>query len=447
MNLKNNLTKTLQRFGLFYGQSMTLTIGLILFIGVAMVFAVFLFINSAAPDTLTIASGPPGSTSQKNAEKYKAILAKEGITLKILPSEGSADNLKKLLDPKINVDVGFVLGGDMTGINTGKLMSLGSVAYQPLMIFYRGKPKTLLSAFSGQQLDIGQDGSGSKAIALTLLKANGIEPGGDTSFVSTPEKESVKALIDGRIDALFMMGDSSSTDLMKQLIHTPNINLFNMVQADGYSRRFNYLNKLILPEGAIDFGKNVPAEDLYLVGPTVELIARERLHPALSDALLEAAREVHSTPNMFRKRGEFPAPLEHDIRISPDAARFYATGKSFLYRTFPFWVASLVSRILAAVVPLALLLIPGLKLAPAIYRWRVQSRIYPWYKTLLELERDAFDPAIDKKGIEQLLLKLDNIEHKVNKIKIPASFGDLFYSLRGHIGFVRNQLLSVKPRA
>jgi len=447
MNLKNCLAKTLQRLNLLYGQSLTLTIGVILFTGLAMVVAAFLFINTAAPDTLIITSGPPGSTSQKNAEKYKAILAKEGITLKILPSEGSADNLKKLLNPKIDVDVGFVLGGDMTGINTEKLMSLGSVAYQPLMIFYRGKPKTLLSAFNGQQLDIGQDGSGTRAIAQTLLKANGIEPGGDTTFVSTPVNESVQALIDGRIDALFMMGDSSSTDLMKQLIHTPHINLFNMVQADGYTRRFNYLNKLTLPQGAIDFGKNVPAEDLYLVGPTVELIARESLHPALSDALLEAAREVHGTPNMFRKRGEFPAPLEHDIHISPDATRYYANGKSFLYRTFPFWVASLVSRILAVIVPLALLLIPGLKLAPAIYRWRVQSRIYPWYKTLVELERDAFNPAIDSKGIEELLQKLDHIEQKVSKIKIPASFGDLYYGLRGHIEFVRDQLLSVKPRS
>ncbi len=98
--------------------------------------------------------------------------------------------------------------------------------------------------------------------------------------------------------------------------------------------------------------------------PTVELIARESLHPALSDALLEAAREVHGTPNMFRKRGEFPAPLEHDIHISPDATRYYTTGKSFLYRTFPFWVASLISRIVAVIVPLALILIPGLKLAP-----------------------------------------------------------------------------------
>ena len=192
------------------------------------------------------------------------------------------------------------------------------------------------------------------------------------------------------------------------------------------------------------FGKNIPAEDVYLVGPTVELVARNSLHPALSDALLEAAREVHSTAGLFRKRGEFPAPQEHEFRISPDATRYYSTGKSFLYRTFPFWVASLINRIITIVVPLGLLLLPVLKIAPAIYRWRIQSRIYPWYKTLLEIERDAFDPAMNSEKFDELLKKLDHIERSLNKLKVPASFGDIFYGLRGHINFVRDRLLSLK---
>lgn len=444
MNLKMYLGKNVAKFNLLYGQSQTLTIGVILVIGLAMAVAAFLFFNNAAPDSLTILSGPNGSMYQKNAEKYKAILAKDGIKLNIVQTAGSADNLKKLLDPKINADVGFVQGGEVNGANINNLVSLGSVFYQPLLIFYGGKPKTLLSEFKGGRLDIGEEGSGAHTIALTLLKANGIEPGGDTTFVSATAGDSVKALLENRIDAMFIMSDAASTDLIRQLLHTPNVNLFDVTQADAYSRRINYLNKLELPKGSIDFGKNIPSEDVSLVGPTVELIARKDLHPALSDALLEAAREVHSTPNLFRKRGEFPAPLEHEFRISPDATRYYTSGKSFLYRTFPFWLASLISRILAVIVPLALLLIPGLKIAPSIYRWRIQSRIYPWYKTLLELERDAFDPKVDNQGIEKLLAKLDHIETTVNKLKVPASFGDLYYGLRGHINFVREQLLSVQ---
>jgi hypothetical protein len=158
--------------------------------------------------------------------------------------------------------------------------------------------------------------------------------------------------------------------------------------------------------------------------------------------LLEAAREVHSSAGIFRKSGEFPAPLEREFRISPDASRFYASGKSFLYRNFPFWLASLMNRSIAAIVPIAIILIPGLKIIPIIYRWRMRSRVYRWYRALFALERDTFSPSMDDKKREELLRRLDHIEKTVNKIVVPASFGDLLYALRGHISFVRARLLS-----
>jgi hypothetical protein len=162
----------------------------------------------------------------------------------------------------------------------------------------------------------------------------------------------------------------------------------------------------------------------------------------LSDLLLEAAREVHGRPGLYRKQGEFPAAREGEFRISPDATRYYATGKTFLYRTFPFWLATLIARVLAFLVPIVLLLLPALKFAPMIYRWRVESRIYRWYQVLLELEREAFKPDVDAARREELLRQLDHIEAAVNRImSFPASFGDMFYGLRGHIGFVRIEML------
>lgn len=432
----------LAKLNALFGRGQVVSMSVILFIGLAVSTAIIIYLNSTTPNTITIASGPSGSVFQNNAEKYKKILARDGVTLNILPSEGSVDNFKKLSNPKVAVDVGFVLGGEVNGADIDNLVSLGSISYQPLMIFYRGKTKNLLSDFKGKRLDIGQEGSGTHTLSLALLKANGIEPNDGTILVDTLSGDSVRALRENRIDAIFLMGDSTSTDLMRQLLHTSDIHLYNFTQADGYTRRINYLNKLELPKGSLDFGKNIPAEDLYLVGPTVELIARNNLHPALSDLLLEAAREVHGTPGLFKKRGEFPAPLEHEFRISPDASRFYVSGKSFLYLTFPFWIASLVARTLEVIVPVALLLIPALKITPTIYRWRIESRINRWYRALLELERDAFKPSVDLKRREDLLRHLDHIEQAVNRIMVPASFGNLFYGLREHIGFVRDQLLS-----
>ena len=152
---------------------MVILIGTILVVCLAASAAAFLFFNTAAPRTLTISSGPADSTFYRNAEKYQKILAREGVTLKILPSDGSPENLKRLADPKAHVDIGFVLGGAAGEKSFDRLMSLGSLSYQPLMVFYRGEKRELLSQFKGKRLNIGPAGSGPHDLALALLKANG----------------------------------------------------------------------------------------------------------------------------------------------------------------------------------------------------------------------------------------------------------------------------------
>lgn len=438
---ENFLARLISRLDTLFGRGLVLSMGTVLAVGLTISVGVFIFFNTAAPNSLTITSGPEGSNFSRNAEKYKKILAKEGVTLNILPSGGSTQNLKRLADPRVEVDVGFVLGGEVAETNVDRLMSLGSISYQPLMIFYQGEVRRLLSEFKGARLDIGAEGSGTRLLALALLKANGIEPKGEAGFVEVDVKDLATALHDKSVDAVFVMGDSTASDVLRKLLRMPEVHLFDVSQADAYIRRISYLNKLVLPRGSLDFGKNVPREDVHLIGPTVELVARDSLHPALSDLLLEAARAVHSGPGLFRKRGEFPAPLEHEFRLSPDATRYYASGKTFLYRTFPFWVASLIARALAVLVPIALLLIPGIKIAPVIYRWRIESRIHRWYKVLLDLEREAQSSTGAERRAE-LLKRLDEIEARVNKIVVPASFGDLFYGLRGHVNFVRDNLLA-----
>jgi hypothetical protein len=57
------------------------------------------------------------------------------------------------------------------------------------------------------------------------------------------------------------------------------------------------------------------------------------------------------------------------------------------------------------------------------------------------IERDLLtELAPDKR--KELLEKLDNIEAEVNRMKVPASFADQFYGLRGHITFVHTRLMS-----
>jgi len=435
------------RFTAISWRDLAATLGPILLLSVLAIWAAFWFVRPAPPDTITITSGPDGSIFATTAEKYRKILARNGVTLQILRSQGSLENLKRLSDPSFEVDVGFVQSGVAEGMTIDELVSLGSIFNQPLAVFYRGAALVdRLSELRGKRLAIGREGSGARFLALTLLKANGIEAGGRTVLLDLSGEDAAQALLKGRVDAVFLMGDSAAPPIMRKLLRTPGIRLLDFAQADAYARRFRYLNKLELPMGSIDFGRNIPARNLRLIGPVVELVAREDLHPALSDLLIEAAHEVHGGASLLQRAREFPAPLEHEYRISDNASRYYKSGKSFLYRHLPFWLASLLDRMLVVLVPIVVLLIPGLRLVPVLYRWRVRSRLYRWYGVLLALERDMFAQSAPEKR-EELLRRLDDIEQGVNRLKMPLSFADQFYVLREHISFVRGRLMENTARS
>ncbi|MGA7744673.1 MAG: TAXI family TRAP transporter solute-binding subunit [Polyangia bacterium] len=393
------------------------------------------------PSTIRILSGPDGSSYRLNAEKYKKIIEHYGVKVVVLPSHGSLDNLHQLANRKVKADVGFVQGGLTDGVDVAHLVSLGSVFAQPMMVYYRhSEPVELLSQLKGKRLAIGSEGSGARALALKLLQANEMDAP-PTVLLELAGEEAANELIAGKIDAAFLMGDSATPAIMRKLRDNPDIEIANFRQADGYLRKFRFLSKLTLPEGSYDLGKNEPPRTLTLVGPTVELVARHDLHPALSDLLISAAREVHSGPGLFHTAGEFPAPLARDFPISSDAERYYKSGGQFLYKKLPFWLANLIDRLVVIIVPLLVILVPATKIVPTLYRWRMRSRIYRWYGALMAIEREMLAQPKPEEQTE-LFRRIDAIERSVNELKTPLSFADQLYVLRDHVGMVRQHLLA-----
>jgi len=332
------------------------------------------------------------------------------------------------------------LGLDTAELRSNDLVSLGSVFYEPLFVLYRSEaPIERLSQLQGRRLAVGHEGSGGEVLALALLKANDIEPGGATTLLPLADDDALKAMLERRADAVFLAGDSARPDQIRQLLHAPGVRLFDFVQADGYLRRFRYLSRIDLPMGVLDLGHNLPPRPATLVAPTVELVARSDLHPALADLLIEAAREVHGHGSLLTHAGEFPSEVERDFPISDEAARYYKSGKSFAYRYLPFWLANLVERTLVLLVPIVILLLPALRLLPGMYRWRIRSRLFRPYGQLMMLERESQQLQSPEEA-RRMLERIDLIERKVINLKLPGQFADEAYILRQHIDFVRARL-------
>jgi hypothetical protein len=107
----------------------------------------------------------------------------------------------------------------------------------------------------------------------------------------------------------------------------------------------------------------------------------------------------------------------------------------------PFWAATLVDRIIVLLVPLLVVLLPVARFAPAVYYWRIRSRIYRWYGELkfLELEiMERFDPLEVKSYAE----KLEDLEKRAYTRPLPIAFTGEVYTLRQHIDMVRRLIKS-----
>lgn len=396
----------------------------------------FQFVEPAPPKHLTIAAGGDGGAYLANAERYAEILAREGVTLEIRRTAGSLENLR-LLDEGA-VDVGFVQGGTTQPGNPHELTSLGSMYYEPLWAFYRGKvaPQRLVD-LAGKRLAIGADGSGTQALVTTLLK----ESGGDDlgiKIVALGGNAASKALAAGEIDALMMVAGTDS-GLVRDLISNPDIHLMDLRRAEAYTRLHQYLSALTLPEGVIDLHKDLPPHDVRLIAPTANLVVSEHTHAALVDLLMLAAAEVHGEPNWFARRGAFPSADFLVYPLHPSAERYYKHGPPFLQRYLPFWAATLIDRLKVLLLPLVMVLLPLFKIMPPIYQWRMRSRIYRWYRELEGVEREMREGDTP---VATLAEDLHRIENEVAHVEVPLSFAGQAYDLRMHIALVRDRLQS-----
>ncbi len=397
-------------------------------------------VDPAPSRMLRIATGAPEGAYAAAAERYRAILARDGVELEIVPTSGSVENLRLLADAETGIDLAFVQGGTgaaAAGPAPG-LVSLASVFFEPLWIFARGeRAPRRLSELAGRRLAIGAEGSGTRALALELLGSSGVFDT-PTALADLGGEQAVQDLLAGRIDAAFFV-TGRPRPLLTPLFQVRGIHLVALDFAEAYTFRHPFLSKVTLPAGLIRLDPPIPARDVPLLAPAAALVARDGLHPALIDLLLGAAKEVHRPRQLFAKRGDFPSAAYLDFPIDRQAQRYLEAGPSFLRRYLPFQVAGFVERLWVLVLPLITLAIPLMRIAPPTYRWQVRRKIYRWYKHLRRLEDDMWR-ARDPKTRAQMAEHLDRLQRDVGKLKVPLAYAEQLYHLRLHIEFLRQRM-------
>jgi len=404
-----------------------------------LIWLAFHLLRPTPPRSVTMATDPEGSFNADLAKHYRESLARNGIELKLIPTAGAVESVTRLQDPMSDISIALIPSGITTQRDSPHLVSLGTLFYEPLWFFVRGRALQSYDQLRGLRLSIGPEGSASHAFSVDFFSRVGIIDQKSAELFSDTPEETIQKLHRRELDGAVIL-DPWESPLVHELLTTESLDLQSIRRADAFVALYPHLNKLVLPSGVADLAENRPPVDVLLLAPKASLVVRRNLHPAIQYLLLETAEEMHSAPGVFHKAGEFPAPESIDLPLSTHARQFYKTGSPFLLRNLPFWLAVLVQQLLVLALPLVSVLFPLVRFAPAIYVWLGRRRVYNLYSELKRLEDQltAVPPFGTAKGFME---RLDQMEGKASRQSVPASIRPLLYWLRSHIEMVREEVV------
>ncbi len=430
-----------------------LTAAPFLLLAAALLAVAYWLLDPNPPRRVVLATGQDQGAYVEFGKRYAQILKENGIQVQLKKTAGAAENIALLKQPDGDVDIAFVQGGadetsptaatDESDLPDDGLVSLGSLFYEPVWLFYRTESAqrlrneptlTSLTQLPGWRVNIGAPGSGVPNLMSKLLEANHVDPA-TVTLLRDGQTPAVVGLLDGSIDALVFASAPESL-LVQMLLKTPGIALFDFAQSEAYARRFPFLSAVILPRGIVDLALDIPPADVRLVAPTATLVARKKTHPALIQLFVQAAQKVHGEAGWFQKKGDFPNARNTEWPLAREAQRFYTSGAPVLQRYLPFWLANLIDRMWPVLVTILAALLPLSRMLPPLYTFRVRSRVFRWYRQLREVEN-----AIGHRPNEELLRNLEEIERRVEHVHVPLSYAEELYALRAHIHMIAERLV------
>jgi len=393
------------------------------------------FAKPAPPKKVLLATGV--GSYRVLGEKYRTFFQKKGIDLELVTTNGSEDNLARLLDRQDPIQVGFVQSGMIDPKHVEGIETLGSVDYEPIWLFYRNHVFDDRHHIESEDLKRVRVSIDPTTQALNIFKLNQL-PVSSPNLLPMSNDEGLKELESGKVDAMILV-DGLESVIVQKLIADPSIHLASFRRADAYTRLLPYFEKLTVPMGGFNLANNVPDHAIELVSTTTNLIIDDRLHPAIQLLFLEAAREINGGKSYFAKVNQFPAYLDSEVPLSKEARFFYQKGPPVLMKYLPFWLAEFIERMFLLLVPFAAFAYPIIKSIPNYRVNLARKQINGIYKELDRFERDLLQNYQAERRAAYLA-ELDEFESRVLASKAAKLATADCYTLRSNIEFIRNSL-------
>ena len=414
------------RFGL--GLLLTLlTVGLIV-----------LFSNALKPPSqIRMAAGLQDGGYWQIAELYKAKLAQDGISVELVETAGSIENINRVASGQ--VDVALVQGGLEVAKDSG-LQSLGAVFLEPVVIFrsLSREIDTNPGRWRDVQLAAGPEGSGTRAAALALIEAAGLQHAGIT-FLEAGGNDALDAVREGEADAVLFVAPLAAPYLM-DAIFDPQLVFVPLSFIDALASKLPGASAVDIPAGAMALSPPRPPEPVKILALRASLISSADLHPALVDRFVNAATDLHGDRDIIHGYREYPSAVSPPVPMSKSVRELIVTGPSSLHEFLPYWIAAQFGRVLLFVLPVLLVALPILRAIPSAYFWFQNRRIWNQYQRIAALELEL-STANTPEELNAVKKQLEDLDAFLANLNLPLAYRQGAYDARLHVDLIRKEIL------
>jgi uncharacterized protein len=394
------------------------------------------------PNQVTITAGAQGGMYYEHAQRYAAALREHGINTQILTSEGTGQNLDRLLAQVPQADIGFVQGGyvasAMQNLALHRIEAIAQIDVEPIWVFSRFRDVDSLLRLQGTRIAIGPVGSGSRLVALQILEQ--VQLGvGDIMASDSVGQDAALAMQEGRIDAMIFVA-SANAPVVQRLLASRGVYLASLRQTAALIERLPQLEPRIVLAGHLHARMQQPARDTVLLSALASLVVNKELHPLMKRKLAHLATTLHAASGPLHHAGEFPHLKRLDFSVARQAREVIQGSLPWLETQLRPVQAQWLYRLLFIGLPILILGFLASQIVPSVLRWRLQQQINRWYGELKFIENDLADTDASGLRMARFRSELQRLNAQINAFTAPRAFQERLYHLKQHIHFVHSEL-------
>jgi TRAP-type uncharacterized transport system substrate-binding protein len=377
-------------------------------------------------------------------EAIKDYFEREGFLVEPVPSVGSIQNAELLAAENSSVDIAFIQGGAIDKELASKVQSLGSIAYEPVWIFYQkslGREITTLKDLSKLRIGVGPEKGGTRPLVKELFLLDGISIENNPNFVVDAYDKNDADFIAGKLDAIIVVTPFLDPTIQK-LLREPQAVLFNFDLASAYVKKVPHIEEVVVPKASIDIQKVIPPKDVKLIATTTSLAVRKDFNKDLQFLMLIAMKNLNRNPDMlfFSRRQEFPAYMDATIEASPVALKFYDYGVPEIMRYLPHSISGFANRFWVFMLSIATIIytLTKFNVRLRVVRYRVKHRV--GYQKLLEIEKRISTEKLNQSGYKEILAQIAELNLSLAKEKVPVGFEGEYFQFMLAIELLENKI-------